>query len=103
MIPGEEMATATLTSRRSLYEDIVEVVETGAGAANLFLKAGYTLLGIYPTARQEKSKGGDQAFYLRKRPAFVLGRTADVAEYTLPKQAAAPAEGPKRSSLEKYV
>ena len=63
------------------YADVVEVVETlSAKAVNAYLERGYRLIQMSHTARGQIHPEAKQ-FYVQKRMAYILGRTANTPRF----------------------
>lgn len=63
-----------------LTQNIKEIQEGGKGLANWYLNHGYILLDIQSASRSDHHPiAGNQQYYVRRNPIYVLGRPEGVA------------------------
>ena len=67
-----EVSTPALAS----YVEVQEAY--GMARANKYLKAGYVLIDVQPTARLKLAADASKQPFVKRQPVFVLGRAADV-------------------------
>ena len=69
-----------------MKDRIIEVVQCSAKTANRLMKAGYVLLGVFPTSSMQAANG---QFFVRHAVSFVVGCPEGVPPVPDPAEAVA--------------